>query len=189
MGHTSSHSLPEKLSRPAPPILAKAGNGLPLQGGGRVGRLRGGVPTGDYRDLSQVARRPIFPYGKNTRKRSDRNLLDPSKTLECTTLVDTGSAYLVLPMAWRPQLGDLGLIREVICETATQDTVKAPICGPVEIQIEGFQPVFGEVMFLDMHPVNGRYEPLLGYIVLEQSQAAVDMLEQRLVDVEKTDLK
>lgn len=40
-----------------------------------------------------------------------------------------------------------------------------------------------------MEPANGRYEPLLGYIVLEQCQAAVDMLGQRLLHVKKTDLK
>lgn len=36
---------------------------------------------------------------------------------------------------------------------------------------------------------DGNYEPLLGYIVLEQCQAAVDMLGHRLVHVGKTDLK
>ena len=34
---------------------------------------------------------------------------------------------------------------------------------------------------LEMHPRDGQYEPLVGYIVLEQSQAAVDMLGRRLV--------
>jgi hypothetical protein len=57
------------------------------------------------------------------------------------------------------------------------------------IEIERIQPVYGEVMFLDMHPLNGRYEPLLGYIVLEQSQAAVDMLGNRLIHISKVDLK
>jgi len=117
------------------------------------------------------------------------NLLDLSKTMQVTALVDTGASHLVLPKAWQEQLGDLKVIREVDCETATQETVKAPVCGPVEIQIEGFQPVYGELMFLDMHPKNGHYEPLIGYIPLEQSQAAVDMLGQRLIDVKKTDLK
>lgn len=40
-----------------------------------------------------------------------------------------------------------------------------------------------------MHPKDGIYEPLLGYIVLEQCQAAVDMLGLRLGHVKKTDLK
>jgi hypothetical protein len=44
-------------------------------------------------------------------------------------------------------------------------------------------------MFLDREPQDGVYEPLIGYIVLEQSQAAVDILGHRLVHVKRTDLK
>jgi hypothetical protein len=117
------------------------------------------------------------------------NLLDTDKTLDCDALVDTGTAYLVLPKAWQPRLGDLRVIREVDCETATQELVRAPVCGPVEIQIEGFEPVYGEVLFLDMTPREDRYAPLLGYIPLEQCQAAVDMLGHRLVHVKTVDLK
>ncbi|MBI4560007.1 MAG: hypothetical protein HY706_20640 [Candidatus Hydrogenedentes bacterium] len=118
-----------------------------------------------------------------------RNLLDPREGLECDALVDTGAAYLILPKAWRERLGKLTTIREVDCETATQQLVKGEVCGPVEIRLEGFQPVYGEVMLLDMEPEDGVYEPLIGYIVLEQSQAAVDMLGHRLVHARKTDLK
>ena len=117
------------------------------------------------------------------------NLLDPEKTLECDALVDTGSAYMVLPKAWQNRLGNLKVIREIDCETATQELVKAPVCGPVEIRVEGFPPVYGEVLFLDVRPEDGIFEPLLGYIVLEQCQAAVDMLGLRLVHLKKTDLK
>ena len=117
------------------------------------------------------------------------NQFEPEKSIDLTALVDTGASHLVLPVAWREQLGALRLMREVECETATQNLVKAPICGPVEIQIEGFATISGEVMFLDMQPRNGHYEPLLGYLPLEASQAAVDMLGQRLIDVKKTDLK
>lgn len=117
------------------------------------------------------------------------SLLDGGKELECDALVDTGSAYLVLPKAWQSRLGDLKVIREIDCETATQELVRAPVCGPVEIRVEGFPPVYGEVLFLDMNPEDGAYEPLLGYIVLEQCQAAVDMLGLRLVHVKKSDLK
>ena len=38
-------------------------------------------------------------------------------------------------------------------------------------------------------PEEGIYEPLIGYIVLEQFQAAVDMLGYRLVQVKRMDLK
>jgi hypothetical protein len=114
-----------------------------------------------------------------------QNPLHPEKKIECDVLVDTGTSHLVLPNAWRKRLGDLTEIGTVEMETATQATV----CGPVQVQIEGFRPIFTEVLFIDMQPQDGRYEPLLGYIVLEQSQAAVDMLGRRLVHVKRLDLK
>lgn len=40
-----------------------------------------------------------------------------------------------------------------------------------------------------MKPANGEYEPLIGYIILEQSQAAVDMLGHRLIPIKHMDLK
>ncbi|HEY3037835.1 MAG TPA: hypothetical protein VGJ66_03810 [Pyrinomonadaceae bacterium] len=40
-----------------------------------------------------------------------------------------------------------------------------------------------------MKPTDGEYEPLIGYIVLEQSLAAVDMLGYRLVNIKHMDLK
>ncbi len=96
---------------------------------------------------------------------------------------------MVLPKAWKGRLGDLREIREINCETTSQQLVRGSVCGPVEIRVEGFEPVYGEVLFFDMEPADGIYEPLLGYIVLEQCQAAVDMLGLRLVHVKKTDLK
>ena len=40
-----------------------------------------------------------------------------------------------------------------------------------------------------MEPENGTYEPLIGYIILEQSQAAVDMMGHRLIHVKRMDMK
>lgn len=114
---------------------------------------------------------------------------EPEKALRCDALVDTGSSFLVLPNAWKDRLGELELLDEIELETATQATVKGEICGPVKIQIEGFRPIYGEVAFVEMTPQDGLYEPLLGYIVLEQSQAAVDMLGHRLLHVKRADLK
>jgi hypothetical protein len=118
-----------------------------------------------------------------------RNLLEEGHVLTCDALVDTGSAHMVLPRAWKDRLGNLSTVRHIDCETATQQLVRGEICGPVEIRLEGFDPIFGEVLFLDMEPENGVYEPLVGYIVLEQAQAAVDMLGHRLIHVKKSDLK
>ena len=117
------------------------------------------------------------------------NPLDPDARIRCDALVDTGASFLVLPSAWRNRLGKLDDIGKVQLETATQETVEGDVCGPVRIQIEGFRPIYNEVLFLDMKPENGEYEPLIGYVILEQSQAAVDMLGHRLVHVKRMDLK
>jgi predicted aspartyl protease len=117
------------------------------------------------------------------------NLADPSKSIRFDALVDTGSSFLVLPNAWRDRLGDLEVLDTINLETATQETVQGEVCGPVRIQIEGFRPIFNEVLFVEMRPEDGIYEPLIGYIVLEQSQAGVDMLGHRLVPIKHMDLK
>ena len=117
------------------------------------------------------------------------NMLNPDKKIHCDALVDTGASLMVLPSAWRERLGDLPEIRQLDLETATQDSVRATVCAPVRLQIEAFPPIVCEVAFVEMTPQNGDYEPLLGYIPLEQSQAAVDMLGHRLVHVKRLDLK
>lgn len=117
------------------------------------------------------------------------NLTEPEKSLRCGALVDTGASYMILPTAWRDRLGDLEEIETLDLETATQETAKGVICGPVRIQVEGFRPIYNEVCFVDRKPDDGVYEPLIGNIVLEQSQAAVDMLGHRLIHVKRMDLK
>ncbi|MDQ6651391.1 MAG: aspartyl protease family protein [Acidobacteriota bacterium] len=117
------------------------------------------------------------------------NAADLSKGLTCNALVDTGASLMVLPSAWKDRLGALESGAKIEVETATQEIVPAEVCGPVRIQIQGFRPIFNEVAFVDMKPADGEYEPLIGYIVLEQSQAGVDMLGQRLVPIKHMDLK
>nr|VFK66123.1 MAG: hypothetical protein BECKUNK1418G_GA0071005_108010 [Candidatus Kentron sp. UNK]VFK71755.1 MAG: hypothetical protein BECKUNK1418H_GA0071006_108110 [Candidatus Kentron sp. UNK] len=127
--------------------------------------------------------------GKITANVSITNLFDREARIRCDAFVDTGSAHMVLPSAREERLGNLDTIETVDCETATQQLVKGDIRGPVEIKIEGFRPIYSEVLFLDMSPTDGIYEPLIGYIVLEQAQVAVDMLRHRLLHVGKVDLK
>jgi predicted aspartyl protease len=117
------------------------------------------------------------------------NAADLSKGLTCDALVDTGASLMVLPSAWKDRLGKLESGARIEVETDTQEIVPAEVCGPVRIQIEGFRPIFNEVAFVDMKPADGEYEPLIGYIVLEQSQAGVDMLGHRLVPIKHMDLK
>lgn len=117
------------------------------------------------------------------------NVLEPSFQIRCDALVDTGTGGMVLPAAWKERLGPFPASRRVEMETADQRVVVGEVCGPVQIQIEGFEPVFNEVTFIPMDPTNGRYEPLLGYIILEQSRLAVDPVGHRLVRLKYMDLK
>jgi hypothetical protein len=117
------------------------------------------------------------------------NLTDRKASIHCDAMVDTGASHMVLPAAWRERLGGLEEIAKIPLETATQEVIEGTICGPVRIQVEGFRPIYNEVLFIDMEPANGEYEPLIGYLVLEQSQAAVDMLGHRLIPVKHMDLK
>ena len=117
------------------------------------------------------------------------NPSDVEKRIECDALIDTGASHMVLPTAWRARLGELRELGPVEMERTDQSLLQGTVCGPVQIQIEGFRPIFSEVVFVDMEPEDGKYEPFVGYIVLEQSQAAVDMLGHRLVHVKRLDLK
>lgn len=118
------------------------------------------------------------------------NFADPSRTLAVSTLVDTGAAYITLPNAWRESLGELEQLAEIEVELADQSSKKGWVCGPVRARIGEFRPILAEVLFLDMQPnEDGEYEPLLGYIALEQAGAAVDMLGHRLVHIKRGDLK
>ncbi|MGB9630256.1 MAG: hypothetical protein ACPL6D_16500, partial [Thermodesulfobacteriota bacterium] len=118
-----------------------------------------------------------------------QNSFDPEKRIRCDALVDTGTSHLIIPTAWRQRLGNLKEIGTIELEIATQQVVQGIVCGPVQVQIEGFRPIFTEVLFVEMEPVDRKYEPLIGYIVLEQSQAAVDVVGHRLIHVKRLDLK
>jgi predicted aspartyl protease len=117
------------------------------------------------------------------------SLHDREKPIQCDALVDTGASHMVLPAAWREKLGELIELGTIRLQTATQDTVEGTVCGPVQIQIEGFRPIITEVLFVDMKPEEGTYEPLMGYVVLELSMAAVDMTGHGLVHLKHLDLK
>jgi hypothetical protein len=117
------------------------------------------------------------------------NAVDDSMSVTCNALVDTRASHMLLPTAWQERLGPLDSTRTIELETATQEIITGEVCGPVRIQIEGFRPIFNEVAFVEMKPADGEYKPLIGYIVLEQSQAAVDMLGHRLVPIKHMDLK
>jgi predicted aspartyl protease len=118
-----------------------------------------------------------------------RNPLEAGKEMRFDALVDTGASGLVLPAAWKDRLSPFGKSRPVKLETADQRVIDGEVCGPVEVQIEGFDPVFNEVTFVEAAPEDGGYEPLLGYILLEQSRAVADPVGHRLLPVKAFDLK
>lgn len=118
------------------------------------------------------------------------NLFDEDKSIQYEMFVDTGAGALILPQAWKERLGEFKRSEPVELQLANQEVVRGEACWPVEIKIDGFRPVANEVIFVDMG-LNGdnSYEPLLGYVILEQAQVAVDMLGHRLVPVRYIDMK
>jgi len=118
------------------------------------------------------------------------NLFDEDKFIQCGMFVDTGAGALILPKAWKERLGNFKRSEPVELQLANQEVVQGEACWPVEIKIEGFRSVSNEVIFVDMDSKkDNEYEPLLGYVILEQAQAAVDMLGHRLVPVKYIDMK
>ncbi|VFN02028.1 MAG: Aspartyl protease [Candidatus Kentron sp. G] len=127
--------------------------------------------------------------GRITANVTVENVLVPDNAITVNALIDTGASYLTFPLAWKEKLGVFGSQQEIELQTATQEVVKGIFCGPVRITVEGFRPVHNDVLFLDMLPNKGEYEPLLGYIVLEQCGVSVDMSEHRLVPMKYMDVK
>ena len=115
------------------------------------------------------------------------NPFDGNKSIRCGMLVDTGAGALILPLAWKERFGTFRHSEPVELQLANQEVVRGEACGPVQIRMEGFRPIFNEAIFLESE--EGDPEPLLGYVILEQAQAAVDMLGHRLVPVRYIDLK
>ena len=72
---------------------------------------------------------------------------------------------------------------------ANQEVVRGEACWPVAIKIDGFRTIANEVVFLDCLHDEDDFEPLLGYVILGQAQAAVDMLGHCLVAVRYIEMK
>ena len=119
-----------------------------------------------------------------------QNLQSPEHALQLRAFVDTAAAYLTLPLSWKSKLGPLRRLRSVKTQFADQRQGSAEVYGPILLKIEGFDDISTEVMFLDMVPDDeGEFEPLLGYIPLEQANAAVDMTGRKLISLKYVDVK
>jgi hypothetical protein len=117
------------------------------------------------------------------------NIVEPARVFVCDALVDTGAYCMTLPASWKGRLGDLPMSRSVVLELADQTPARGELCGPVRIQIAGFDAIAGKVLFLDDEGGARWFEPLVGYITLEQANAAVDMLRHRLFKQPTVDMK
>jgi hypothetical protein len=118
------------------------------------------------------------------------NPLAEGQSIVCSMFVDTGAAAVMLPTAWKDRLGKFLHQESVDLVLANGGVITGEACGPAGIQIEGFRKIFNEVMFMEMDKENGdEYQPLLGYVALEQSQVAIDMLGHRLVPVQYVDCR
>ena len=73
-------------------------------------------------------------------------------------------------------------------KVANQAIVSGEICGPVLLRIERFRPLL-TVLFIDMNPTHGPYEPLIGYIPLEQARPSSIPWAIASVKVSHVDLK
>ena len=113
------------------------------------------------------------------------NPLDEGERVAAAMLVDTGIGALVLPVSWKEKFGSFLHEERVELALANGETVRGEACAPAKIQIEGFRPVFNEVLFVAGEDT----EPLIGSVILEQAQAAVDMVGHRLVQVPYVDLR
>ena len=67
------------------------------------------------------------------------NTASPEHRIELRALVDTGAAFLTLPLAWRQKLGPFESEDSVVAELADGSEQIALVCGPVRFQIEGFR--------------------------------------------------
>src|SRR5436853_6720201 len=62
---------------------------------------------------------------------------DLTRTKRFEALVDTGAYGLVLPLAWKDELGELEAVATVDLETADQRLIEADVWGPAWTRTEG----------------------------------------------------
>jgi len=90
------------------------------------------------------ARAKETPVGRIVAQMRLTSFRDPSKALAVSAMVDTGSAYIALPNAWRESLGEVEEPGEVELELTDQSVKKGIICGPVRVWIGEFRPIVAD---------------------------------------------
>lgn len=111
-----------------------------------------------------------------------RNPMDADHEITFDGLVDTRASHLVLPLDWRERLGKFRSEQQVALSLAS-DIIEGTLCGPVEVELEGFRPVFTEALFVDMQPGDrANTKPSSVTSSWKYIPVAVDMVGHRLVD-------
>ena len=80
------------------------------------------------------------------------NFSESGPSIKLDALVDTGASYLTLQSVCRSRVGTFASEQTIELQTATQETLKGTVCGPVQITSESFRPIYNELIFLDMKP-------------------------------------
>jgi hypothetical protein len=117
------------------------------------------------------------------------NPLHAECSMSLNALVDTGASAMFLPESYQVKLGEMEELEPSFCTFADGSRKLTRRFGPVRIQLDGFPKIYNEVMFLPADEKGNDVEPLIGYIVLGQSRAGVDMVGHRLFKVDSYDLK
>ncbi len=117
------------------------------------------------------------------------SVLNEKECFEFEALVDASATWLTLPAVWRDKFMSLAPGREAHFWRPENKIIVGEVCGPVEIRIEGFRRSFGEVMFVELQPKDGKLIPLVGSLQLELSQALLDRANQKLVPMKSYPLK
>src|SRR5258708_37071266 len=77
------------------------------------------------------------------------NPFDPAKQIDFKAVVDTGAFGLTLPMSWKDRLGPFHNTRPIELEMADQHRIPPEVCVPIDIKLQGVQPVSGDVSFIN----------------------------------------
>lgn len=99
----------------------------------------------------------------------------------CRALVDTGTTFLTLPESWRERFGELEITRRTTAHLADNREAHAKVGAAIRVEIEGFEPIYAEPLFLDIQPDRATGTALLGCVPLESAAAAIDPIGHRLV--------
>jgi len=111
-----------------------------------------------------------------------RNAIERSHEITFDGMVDTGASHLVLQFEWRERLGTMGSEQHVALSLANKGVIEGLMCGPVEVQNEGFRPMCSprRCLLRCSRASVASTRALVGYLVLEMIPVAVDMIGHRL---------